>query len=692
MLWRSCSSAAAALALGTAGLIAGLLDGHLGRGDRARALPADARLRGWASRSPPRGCCSSPTRSCCSPWSPPPRRSRRCSRCGRRRRRRRGTTGRVDRVAAAAAIGAGTGLLLIGDPTVALDGRRGARDRAAPGRRRRLLGLLPDARRRLRGRRARPRACASAPPRRAASRSPPLRALLVRARRAGRDRGRPLRRAAAAHLVARDARRRRRRAGRLRPARRRHPARRRARGARPRRRGAARPRRARSRRRPGSAGAATPRSPAPGSSPAGSSRPRCCSRSPISSSAARPARSRPRCGSPDAVPRGRRTRLLFSVAAAIVLLAAALAVARDARRARPGVPDAADPRLRRAGRAQGARAPGPAAADRREPGQRAGRGADGRLPRRRPRAAAHRRDGARLRPHDLRRARPRPGARPTSTATATGTGPTGSSSTRPRTTPRTSGTTAALADHARAGAERTVVLNPGVVPDRGYFDVADVVVTFEGAYRAVRAPPRTARPRGCASCRATAVAVLVYGAVARPGGGRRRGRGARRLRLRHPGRPPPSVGDGARLHHPGEPDDRGVHTMIADVTLELERFAWGAPDRLEVAGTFTGLEEPDAAPPILVLSGAGRTHRLPRGRRRRRAGGRAPVGGRLRLGGRPRGLRLRRPAPRRRPRRRPARAGRRGRGRGSSCPRGLPGPSRTRRSPASTGSSSRPTR
>ena len=50
--------------------------------------------------------------------------------------------------------------------------------------------------------------------------------------------------------------------------------------------------------------------------------------------------------------------------------------------------------------------------------------------------------------------------------------------------------------------------------------------------------------------------------------------------------------------------------MIADVTLELERFAWGAPDRLEVAGTFTGLEEPDAAPPILVLSGAGRTHRL----------------------------------------------------------------------------------
>ena len=49
----------------------------------------------------------------------------------------------------------------------------------------------------------------------------------------------------------------------------------------------------------------------------------------------------------------------------------------------------------------------------------------------------------------------------------------------------------------------------------------------------------------------------------------------------------------------------------------LERFAWGAPDRLELAGTFTGLDEPDApAPPVLVLSGAGHTHRLrARGRR-----------------------------------------------------------------------------
>ena len=40
----------------------------------------------------------------------------------------------------------------------------------------------------------------------------------------------------------------------------------------------------------------------------------------------------------------------------------------------------------------------------------------------------------------------------------------------------------ALAAHVRAAGQRTVVLNPGTVPDRGYFDVADVVVTFEGPY------------------------------------------------------------------------------------------------------------------------------------------------------------------------------------------------------------------
>jgi Spherulation-specific family 4 len=40
----------------------------------------------------------------------------------------------------------------------------------------------------------------------------------------------------------------------------------------------------------------------------------------------------------------------------------------------------------------------------------------------------------------------------------------------------------ALAAHARAAGDRLVVLNPGTVPERGYFDFADVIVTFEGPY------------------------------------------------------------------------------------------------------------------------------------------------------------------------------------------------------------------
>jgi hypothetical protein len=44
---------------------------------------------------------------------------------------------------------------------------------------------------------------------------------------------------------------------------------------------------------------------------------------------------------------------------------------------------------------------------------------------------------------------------------------------------------AALGRHVRAGdAHRVVVLNPGVVPAREYFDLADVIVTFEGPYAA----------------------------------------------------------------------------------------------------------------------------------------------------------------------------------------------------------------
>ena len=41
---------------------------------------------------------------------------------------------------------------------------------------------------------------------------------------------------------------------------------------------------------------------------------------------------------------------------------------------------------------------------------------------------------------------------------------------------------AALSRHIKAACGRLVALNPGAVPARGYFDIADIVVTFEGAY------------------------------------------------------------------------------------------------------------------------------------------------------------------------------------------------------------------
>jgi hypothetical protein len=64
----------------------------------------------------------------------------------------------------------------------------------------------------------------------------------------------------------------------------------------------------------------------------------------------------------------------------------------------------------------------------------------------------------------------------------------------------------ALAHHARAAGADIVVLNPGVVPARGYFDIADVVVTFEGPLRAYRdhRPPAGIAPERAAH--------LVYGA------------------------------------------------------------------------------------------------------------------------------------------------------------------------------------
>ena len=45
--------------------------------------------------------------------------------------------------------------------------------------------------------------------------------------------------------------------------------------------------------------------------------------------------------------------------------------------------------------------------------------------------------------------------------------------------------------------------------------------------------------------------------------------------------------------------------------FELERFAWGAPDRLELSGRFIGLPDAPSDTPVLVLTGEEGVHRLP---------------------------------------------------------------------------------
>jgi hypothetical protein len=69
----------------------------------------------------------------------------------------------------------------------------------------------------------------------------------------------------------------------------------------------------------------------------------------------------------------------------------------------------------------------------------------------------------------------------------------------------------ALARHVRSGGSPIVVLNPGRLPDRAYFAVADVVVTFEGPYAAyaARGPRMPSRIRGVPRRQ---VAHLIYAA------------------------------------------------------------------------------------------------------------------------------------------------------------------------------------
>jgi hypothetical protein len=70
----------------------------------------------------------------------------------------------------------------------------------------------------------------------------------------------------------------------------------------------------------------------------------------------------------------------------------------------------------------------------------------------------------------------------------------------------------ALSRQARGDAGRVVVLNPGVPPAAGYFDVADVVVTFEGT-SAGYASAMAATPDWLRRMRPDRIAHLVYGAT-----------------------------------------------------------------------------------------------------------------------------------------------------------------------------------
>lgn len=71
---------------------------------------------------------------------------------------------------------------------------------------------------------------------------------------------------------------------------------------------------------------------------------------------------------------------------------------------------------------------------------------------------------------------------------------------------------AALCREASAGGRRLVVLNPGVVPARGLLDLADVVVTYEGAWAGYAGA--VARMPGWTRALAPArVAHLVHGAT-----------------------------------------------------------------------------------------------------------------------------------------------------------------------------------
>ena len=64
-----------------------------------------------------------------------------------------------------------------------------------------------------------------------------------------------------------------------------------------------------------------------------------------------------------------------------------------------------------------------------------------------------------------------------------------------------------------------------------------------------------------------------------------------------------TAGSDSRPASPKPADDRPM--------FALDRFEWGAPDRLELAGRFSGLQGRPAAEPVLTIHGPDGPHRLP---------------------------------------------------------------------------------
>lgn len=71
---------------------------------------------------------------------------------------------------------------------------------------------------------------------------------------------------------------------------------------------------------------------------------------------------------------------------------------------------------------------------------------------------------------------------------------------------------ASLTASLRAGPNRLVVFNPGMVPAAGYFRLADIVVTFEGRYADYQARTEVA-PSGLTGLATAQTANLVYDAT-----------------------------------------------------------------------------------------------------------------------------------------------------------------------------------